>query len=91
MDDETRLWLWILIAALQIIFIIWAYTDAVRKVGKNGKLSGVTPGQWVILLIILWWLALISYLLVCRDETKRQPDNSIKPPKKDRKKANKRN
>ena len=91
MDDETRLWMWILIAALQIIFIIWAYTDAVRKVGKKGKLSGVTPGQWVILLIILWWLALISYLLVCRDETKRQPDNSIKPKKKDRKKANKRN
>ena len=91
MDDETRLWVYILIVALQIIFIIWAYTDAVVKVGKKGKLSGVTPNQWVILLIILWWLALISYLLVSRDESKRQPDNTIKPKKKDRKKSNKRN
>ena len=91
MDTETTILVLMLSAAIQIIFMMWAYADSVRKVGKKGKLSGVTPGQWVILLILLWWLALISYLLVCRDETKRQPDNSIKPKMKDRKKANKRN
>ncbi len=90
MDDETKLWLWILIAALQIIFMIWAYTDAVHKVGKKGKISRVTPGQWLILLFVLWLLGMISYLLVRNDDTKWELDNTVKPKKKDRKNRNRR-
>ena len=92
MDDETRIWLWILLAALQIIFIIWAYTDAVAKVGKKGKISKVTPGQWVILMCFLWLLASISYLLVRKDESNREPDNTVKhKSKKEGKNRRKRN
>lgn len=91
MDDETRIWLWILLAALQIIFIIWAYTDAVAKVGKKGKISRVTPGQWAVLLLILWLLGVISYLLVRKDESNWEPDKYVKKSKKDGKNTRKRN
>ncbi len=78
MDEQVKLWLWILAAVLQIIFMIWAYTDAVQKVGKKGKISKVTPGQWAILMIFLWVLGMISYLLVRNDESNLEPDNTLK-------------
>ncbi|MDO9538070.1 MAG: hypothetical protein Q7J68_07105 [Thermoplasmata archaeon] len=85
--ESTLFMAYIIVWGISLLTMLWVYHDATERVGKDGKIYGLTPNHWMAMILLFSFIGLIVYLLVHKNTQKYKRGRDFKRNKKHKQKS----